>query len=322
MITSLGATALALGIVFGPLPCGAQVQPARIGILGPAEPRFAEMAGGLRQGLRDHGYSEQVVEILEAQVARGDRAEARAAVERFLRQRVGVLFVIGSELAKLAREVSSELPIVFITPGDPVAAGLVSSLAHPGGNMTAMTFEYPELAGKRLELLKEMVPRVRRVLILYDPRDASPRQGVAAAREAAPKLGITLMERETRSGEEIARGLDALEEADALLAIPGGLTSSYYGEIIRRANAKRRPTMFHARTKTTTESVASYGASDVAIARQAARLVGKILKGAKAGDLPVERPTKLDFVINLKTAKALGLTIPQSVLIRADQVIQ
>lgn len=313
---------LALGILAESPPSDAQGRPARIAILGPAEPRFLEVAEGLQHGLRDHGYSGQSLEILEGRVARGDRAGARAAVEGFVRQRAEVLFVIGSELARRAREVSSELAIVFITPGDPVAAGLVSSLAHPGGNMTGMTFEYPELSAKRLEILKEMIPRIRRVLVLYDPQDASPRQGIAAAREGASKLGITLVERETRSKEEITHGLEGLREAGALLGIPGGFPSGHYEEIIRAANARRRPTIFHARTRSTSEALATYGASDVDIARQAARLVDKILKGAKAGDLPVERPMRVDLVINLKIARDLGLTIPPSVLVRADKVLE
>lgn len=130
------------------------------------------------------------------------------------------------------------------------------------------------------------------------------------------------MERQTRSAEEITRGLEALGEVDALLAIPGGLTSAHYEEIIRAANAAQLPTMFHARTKTTTEALGSYGANDADIARQAARLVDKILNGAKTGDLPVERPMKLELVINLKAAKALRLTIPPSVLFQADQVMR
>jgi len=297
--------------------------PTRIGILGPAEePRFSELAGGLKQGLHDQGYAPPALEILEGRVARGDRARAHALVEGFIQRRARLIFVIGSELARVAREVSQELPIVFVTPGDPVAAGLVASLAHPGGNTTAMTFEFPELSAKRLELLKEMVPGVRRVLILYDSTDASPTQGAARVRQAAPKLAITLVEREARNREEVLRGLEALGDADALLAIPGGATSRYYGEIIRAAHARRLPTMFHARTSSTREALASYGAADADIARQAARLVDKILKGTMAGDLPIERPTKLALVINLKTAKALGLVIPAVLLFQADEVIQ
>jgi putative ABC transport system substrate-binding protein len=188
--------------------------------------------------------------------------------------------------------------------------------------MTAMTFEYPELSGKRLDLLKEMLPRVRRVWALYDPRDASPRQGAANARDAAPKLGITLIERETQSAKEITSALEGLREADALLAIPGGLTSGHYREMIRTANAKRVPSMFHARTGSTMDALATYGANDAEIARQAARLVDKILKGTNAGEIPIERPTKLEFIVNLKTAKQIGLTIPPNVLARADRVIR
>jgi putative ABC transport system substrate-binding protein len=314
---------LTLGLLMAPLAVEAQGQPVRMGVLGPAEePRFSEVVAGLQEGLRVQEARAQALEIMEARVARGDRTGARAAVAGLIHQRVAVLFVIGSELARLAREVSAELPIVFITPGDPIAAGVVASLAHPGGHMTAITFEYPELSGKRLELLKAMVPDLRRVLVLYDPRDASPRQSVTAAREAAVPLGIMLVEREARSAEEIRQGLAALDEVDALLGIPGGLTAGFSAEMIRAAHARRRPTIFHARTRTTMEALATYGTSDVNIARQAARLVEKILAGAQAGDLPVERPMKLDLSINLKTAQVLGLTIPPVLLFQADEVLQ
>jgi ABC-type uncharacterized transport system substrate-binding protein len=188
--------------------------------------------------------------------------------------------------------------------------------------MTALTFEYPELSGKRLQLLRELAPRVRRVLALYNSRDASLRQGAAAARVAATGLGITLVEREVRSADEIPRGLKGLDEADALLGIPGEVTTDHDETMIGAANSKRLPSIFHTRTRSTRDALLTYGASDVDIARQAARVVDKILKGANAGDLPVERPTRLMLVINLKTAKALGLTIPPSLLLRADQVIE
>jgi putative ABC transport system substrate-binding protein len=327
---SMGPTAvipvvLALAILLAPGAAGSQSPAARIGLLGPAEePRFSEIASGLRQGLREQGYREDTIHIVEGRTRRGDRAGARATVETLAGQHVTVLFVVGSVLAQLARETVPQLPIVFVTPGDPVTAGLVTSFARPGGNMTAMTFEYPELSGKRLELLRELVPRLRRVLALYDSRDASPRQGIAAARVAATALGIALVEREVRNSEGITHGLKGLDEADALLGVPGGVTSGHEEAMIRAANVKRLPSIFHVRTRGTRDALLTYGASDVDVARQAARLLDKILKGANAGELPVERPTKLSLVIinNLKIAVALGLTVPPALLLRADQVLK
>jgi putative tryptophan/tyrosine transport system substrate-binding protein len=311
------------GVSAAPLGAEAQSPPVRIGLLGPAEePRFSEIVSGLKQGLREQGYREETIHIVEGRTQRGVEPEARTTVDALARERVAVLFVVGSALVRLAREAAPHLPIVFVTPGDPVAAGLVASLARPGGNVTAMTFEYPELSGKRLELLREVAPHVRRVLTLYDLRDASPRQGAAAARAAATALGITLIEREVRNAADISRGLKALDEADALLGIPGGATSGHHETMIATANSKRLPTVFYTRTRSTHDALLTYGASDVDIAREAARMIDKILKGANAGDLPVERPIRLSFVINLKTAKALGLTIPPSLLLRADQAIE
>ena len=314
---------LVAGAIAAPRATESQSPAVRIGLFGPAEePRFSEIASGLKRGLREQGYREDAIHVVEGRTRRGDEAGARATVQALAGQGVTVLFVVGSALVKLARETVPELPIVFVTPGDPVAAGLVASLAHPGGNMTAMTFEYPELSGKRLELLRELAPRVRRVLALYDPRDASPRQGIAAARAAATALGIKLVEREVRNAGEITRGLKGLDEAEALLGIPGGVTSDYEETMIGAASSKRLPSIFHTRSRSTRDALLTYGANDVDIARQAARVLDKILKGANAGDLPVERPTRLMLVINLKTAKALGLTIPPSLLLRADQVIE
>ena len=149
-----------------------------------------------------------------------------------------------------------------------------------------MTFEYPELSGKRLELLKEIAPQVRRVLALYDSRDPSPRQSIEAARLAAPNLGLSLVEREARTTDEFHRGIKALDEADAYLSIPGGFPTGSYAEITRTANSKRLPAIFHARMGSTRDALASYGASDAQVAHDAARLVDKIAKGANAGELP------------------------------------
>jgi putative ABC transport system substrate-binding protein len=300
-----------------------QVKESRIAVIGaPEEPRFSEVVAGLKKGLGELGYAPQSLIVQETKIARAEENAGKSIVETLLRRKTQVFFLIGSRLLKPVREASADVPVVFITPGDPVSAGLVASLARPGGNTTAMTFEYPELSGKRLELLKEIAPRVRRVLAVYDPRDPSPRQGIMAARQAAPNLGLTLIEREARERKELLQGLEAMENADAYLSIPGGLPTGFYDEIARLTNSKRLPAIFHARMGSTADALASYGASDAQIAHEAARLVDKILKGAKAGDLPVERPTKLELVINLKTAKQIGLTIPPNVLARANRVIK
>lgn len=318
---------LASGAAFlaAPLPAETQqtVSSRRIGLVGPPEePRFSDIRNALKHGLRDHGYAEPSIELLAAYVPRGNAARALPIIENLIRRRVEVLFVIGSALAKVARQASPRLPIMFITPGDPVAAGVVASLARPGRRTTGITFEYPELSGKRLELLRELVPGARRVLVLYDPRDASPRQGVEAARAAASRLGLTLSERHARVPSDVTQALSALGDVDALLGIPGGATTGHYVAMIEAAHAKKRPTVFHARTDSTAAAVMTYGASDADVARDAARSLAKILAGADAGELPVERPTRIVLSINLRTAKALGLTIPPSLLARADQVIE
>ena len=315
-------TALVLALLAVPPTAAVAGAAMRIGLLAPdEEPRFSDIASSLRRGLREHGYREEAVEVLEGRVPRGDDAVARATVERFGQQRVAVVFAVGSVLARLARAVAPAVPIVFVTPGDPVAAGLVASLARPGGNMTGLTFEYPELSGKRLELLREILPRTRRVLVLYDPRDASPRQGVAAAREAAVRLGLSLVEHPVQSEEDVVRARAGLDGVDAVLGVAGGVTSHHYAATIRAANARRLPTIFHSRTESTRDALLTYGASDVDTARQAARLIDRVLKGANAGDLPVERPLTVSLVINRKTASRLGLTIPPSLLLRADHLI-
>jgi putative tryptophan/tyrosine transport system substrate-binding protein len=311
-----------LGLVLAVLALPGWTQNLRLGLLGPDEqPRFSEIADGLKQGLREQGYAESRLEIVEIRAARGVEA-SRAAAAKLDAQRLAALFVIGSNLARLAREKVPALPIVFITPGDPVAAGLVASLARPGRNMTALTFEYPELSGKRLELLRDLAPTLTRVLVLYDPRDASPRQGAEAARSAARALGFTLIEVQVRDRQDISEGLKQLDQADALLGIPGGVTSAYYPSMIRAANAKRRPSILFTHSSSTQDALLSYGASDVEVARQAARVLVKVLQGANAGDLAVERPSKLTFVINLRTAKAIGVAVPRTLLLRADRVIE
>jgi putative tryptophan/tyrosine transport system substrate-binding protein len=304
-------------------PAAAQEAKYHVAVVGaPEEPRFSDIVSSLKKRLGELGYAAPSLVIRQTKITRAEEKNAKPLIETLLQHKPQVLFLIGSRLLKPVREVSTQVPVVFITPGDPVAAGLVASLSRPAGNSTAITFEYPELSGKRLQLLKEMTPKIRRVLAIYDPSDPSPKQGMMAAREAAPGIGVSLVEREARNGEELLRALKAVEESDAYLSIPGGFPSSSYDEITRFTNSKRLPAIFHARMSSTIEALATYGASDTQVAQDAARLIDKILKGANAGELPVERPTNLELSINLKTAKQIGLTIPPNVLARADRVIR
>jgi putative tryptophan/tyrosine transport system substrate-binding protein len=172
------------------LPVEAQ-QPkeARIAVIGaPEEPRFSEVVTGLKNGLGELGYAAPSLTVQEIKIPRAEEKAAKSKIEELLRGRAQVLFLIGSRLLKPVRDVSAEVPVVFITPGDPVASGLVASLARPGSNTTAMTFEYPELSGKRVELMKELAPKTRRILALYDSRDPSPRQGVLQRAKPQPSL--------------------------------------------------------------------------------------------------------------------------------------
>jgi putative ABC transport system substrate-binding protein len=312
-----GALAVALAVV-----ATASASRPRVVVLGPAEePRFSDVMRGLGEGLAEHGRPRGSYELVDKRVRRGERAAAEAAVHEALRTRPDVLFVVGSVLARIARDADPDVPLVFITPGDPVLAGLAASLRKPGGNLTAVTFEYPELAAKRLEILKEIAPAARRVLVVYDPRDQSPVQGLAAVRAAAPKVGLEIVAAELRDAKAAARVVERARSVDGVLLIPGGTAFPAAADIMRAASARRLAVVAAHRRDVTLGAVAAYGASDVDAARDAARLVDRILRGARAGDLPIERPTKLRLILSRKNARALGLSLPDAVVVRADETV-
>jgi putative ABC transport system substrate-binding protein len=302
----------------------ARAEPSiRVGVLGPDEqPRFAALVEGLHQGLLARGYAPGRIELLEARVARGDSAGAEAAARALRQQGVAAIFVIGSQLAMVARAAAPDVPIVFITPGDPVASGLVASLARPGGLLTGVTFEFPELSGKRLELIRDVVGSGRVVVVVADPRDASPRQALAVVRQAAPALGMTLDERPIGADADLPAALAALPGAAALLVIPGGSPTAHHARLIGAARAAKVLTVFPARSEATADAVLTYGTRDADVARDASRLIDRIAKGARPADLPVERPTRLALVVNLRAARAIDRVLPPSVLARADEVIE
>jgi putative ABC transport system substrate-binding protein len=292
---------------------------AAIGFLAPdEEPRYTDLLRGLREGLLDEAAGG--VGIVQQRVARGDAVRAAAAAESFAAARVQAVFVVGSELAKQLRAADRELPIVFITPGDPVRAGLADSLARPGRRLTGMTFEFAELSAKRLELLKEIAPAARRVGVVFDRRDASPRQGLAAAQAAAARLGVQLVELDLPSLLD-AHGAPP-GGLDGLLLIPGGAVASAAPAAMRLAAARRIATVGWTQGGALRDATLSYGVSDVEIARKAARLVVQVLNGRDAGELPIEQPTRFHLTLNLKTARALGLAVLPSLRLRADEVIE
>jgi len=295
----------------------------RIGFLAPdEEPRYSQLLAGLRQGLRDLGHRDNELIVHEQRVPRGDNARAASGARTLQREQVRVTFVVGTELGRVVRKEAPELPIVFITPGDPVGVGLVASLARPGGNVTGMTFEHPELTAKRIELMRELAPQVRRIVVLYDRRDASPRQGFAAARDAAPRFGLTLVELAVEDVQSNPKAIGLRGKFDGLLVIPGGAVSTVSARVIEHAQRERAVSVASDRAAATQNVLLSYGASDVDVAREAARLVDRIAKGQRAAELPVERPVRLRLSVNARVARAVGITIPQSVLVRADEVIE
>ena len=235
------------------------------------------------------------------------------------------LIMAGGTLAPLAaKRATTTIPIVMTTAGDPVGSGLVSNLARPEANVTGLSFMSPDLAGKRLQLLEEVVPRLARVAVLWDAANPYPAVAFKETQRAAKILGIEVQSLEVRGPDDFAGAFEAMkrQQPDALFSIGDPLISDFRKQIVDFASTQRLPAMYPLKEYTEAGGLMSYGASISDLVRRAAGYVDKILKGAKPGDLPVEQPTRFELVINLKTAKALGLTIPPSVLGLADEVIE
>ena len=279
---------------------------------------------GLRDGLRALGYSEDKDFTIGVRFTQGESAELLAAARELVRSGADIIVTTeGGNTAKAAQMATDRIPIVFIGGGDPVELGLVKSLARPGGNLTGIASLDVELAPKRLEIFRELVPGLKRVLLVYDATNKHAVEQLAPYRAAAWNLGLTFVERPVRSQEEAGAVISGLRrgDVDGIFA-PRVLSLNIPGFIVATSAKGTFPTMFQAAFFAERGGLASYGATDGDLGRLAARLVDRILKGAKPADLPVEQPTKFELVINVRTAKALGLTIPQSLLQRADRLIQ
>jgi putative ABC transport system substrate-binding protein len=314
---------LAVGLCLAPLAAEAQGgKVPRIGIL--ILPPDSGYLAALRQGLGDFGYVEGQNIALEIRSADGRPERLPGLAAELVRLKVDVIVAASNAVTATAQKTTTSIPIVMTNVSDPVAAGFVASLARPGGNITGLTIQSPDVAGKALQLLKDAVPSLSRVAVLWDPGLPGGRQNVSEVETAARALGLRLQLVEVRSPGELDGAFAAVtgERTRAALIAGSPMQMTTRAQIAELAVKRRLSTMCVLREYVQAGCLMGYGASIADQARRAAYFVDRILNGTTPTDLPVEQPTKFYFIINLKTAKALGLTIPPSVLLRADQLIQ
>jgi putative ABC transport system substrate-binding protein len=313
-------------------PVGAAPQhAARIARIGYLESNLAAnryMHEAFRQGLRDLGYVEGRNLVIEYRDAEGKLERFPALAAELVALKVDVIFAGGGTPAALAaKQATKTIPIVFASAADPVTSGLITSLARPGGNVTGLSALTPELVGKNLEQLTQTIPGISRVAVLWQPGafgERTERDMLNGADVAARALGVRLQFVEARGSEDFDRAFSDMTRARAaaLTVLPSSMFNSERKRLVDLAAKNRLPAVYPQRAYVDAGGLLAYGPNFTDLYRRSATYVDSILKGAKPGDLPVEQPTKFELVINLKAAKALGLTIPQSVLGRADQVIE
>jgi putative ABC transport system substrate-binding protein len=280
-------------------------------------------AAALVQRLRELGWIEGRTIAIEYRWAEGSRERAAEIAAEFVRLKVDVIVTSATVVVIAAKQATSVIPIVFAAASDPVGTGLVASLARPGGNVTGLSLQFTDLAGKRLELLREVLPDLRRLAILANASSPATALEVAEVQAMARTFGLEVAAPEVRQTEDIAPAFEALKgRVEALYVVNDPLVDTNRVRINTLALAARLPTLHGDREHVAAGGLMSYGASFTDLFRRAGDLVDKILHGAKPADIPVEQPTKFDLVINLITAQALGLTIPPTLLARADEVIE
>jgi putative tryptophan/tyrosine transport system substrate-binding protein len=315
-------------LLAAPLASEAQAQQAgqvsRIGFLfyGGAGP--SPELDAFRQGLRDLGYIEGQNITIEYRFANGRVGRLPELAGELVRLNLDVIVTPGTPASMAAKKATSTVPIIFAGVADAVGTGLVASLARPGGNITGLTSISAELGGKRLELLKAVVPKASRVTVLYNPADPSNVLVLKELQESARALGLALQPLAVRGPDEFEGAFATMtrERVHALFGAAGVLTTEHRKPLVSLAAKSRIPAMWGERQFVEVGGLMSYAVNFYDEVRRAATYVNKVLKGAKPADLPVEQPTKFELVINLRTAKALGLAIPQPLLLRADEVIQ
>ena len=300
-----------------------QSKPYRVGVLVPGEAWY-EIVDGLRAGLKQLGFEEGKQYVLSIRDWKGDTKAAEEAARKFEQEKVNLIYTTSTNSTIAARRATAEIPIVFCAGTDPVVVRLVDSFAKPRGRLSGVYHPSTDLTAKRLEILKETVPKLRRVVTFYDPRRPTAIESSKSAREAARQMGLQLVERHVVTAEELQAGVRALKtgEVDAYLAVSDPIAGNEAQFIIDTAKVKRLPTMFDFLSHVAKGGLASYAVSFHEMGRVSAKYVQRILTGVKPQDMPVEGIDKIELVINLKTAKQIGLAIPPNVLARADRVIR
>ncbi len=316
-------TVLALGLLAAPLAADAQQRPRGplVGLLGDTPgPQWETF----RQALRDLGYAEGRTIFIEGRYSEGNTARFPGLAAELVSLRADVIVTEGVSATQAAKKATSTIPIVMAIVGDPLGAGFVSTLARPGGNITGSMSLSLELTAKQMELLKEVLPRLTKLAILWSGPNSPHELALRHIEPAARALRIQLQLVEARAPSELDKAFSTMrrDRPGALLVLPNPMIDAQQRRIAGLTTQSRLPAVYNKPLFAQAGGLMAYGARYLDFFQRAATYVDKILKGAKAGDLPVEQPTRFELVINLKTAKALGLTIPPSVLIRADQVIQ
>jgi len=315
------------GLIAAPLAVRAQQagKVHRIGFLGNSTPALeANLVGPFREGLRELGYVEGRNILLEYRWAEGKYERFPALIGELIALKVDVIVTAGTPAALAVRRATATIPLVMVAVGDPVGTGLVASLALPGGNATGLTSIAPDLEGKRLEMLNAIVPKLSQVAILWNPDNAFHVKAEKEARAAAQVLRVHVHSVGVRTAEDLDRAFDTIlrERPGAFIMLADRIFLHNRARIVDFAARNRLPAVYAYRELVEAGGLMSFGPNYADMHRRAATYVDKILKGAKPSDLPVELPTKFEFVINLKSAKALGLGVPQTVLLLADEVMQ
>jgi ABC-type uncharacterized transport system substrate-binding protein len=321
------AVVLALSLFDALLAADAQqtTKVTQIGYLtGPSLSANVARIEAFRQGLRELNYVEGKNIVIEWRSADGKLDRVPALAAELVRLKVAVIVTSGGALTRRAKEATSTIPIVMTNDPDPVGDGFVASLARPGGNITGLSTFAPELTGKRLEILREVVPKLSRVAVLGSSGATGYAQTLKEIEPAAKAFKMQLQVIDVLHAKDMETAFRAASEgrAQGMLTLNSAVLGSQRAQIVELAVKKRLPVIYHQNDFVEVGGLMFYGVNVLNLSRRAATYVDKILKGAKPSDIPVEQPTKFDLVINLKSAKAIGLTIPQSLLVRADEVIQ